>query len=436
MEATRIQNLLKQVDARIQMMLRFIQTHQIGSQLDQLLRRLKYFSSGVLEVQLDPMSLTMERLDEFFKEVDVVEALLKHPSLSRVAVRHVDKSNNAGLSLQEDCNYIRNLLKGVQFGLNKLDMPQAELPSEPVQAHGPRFSVVHGKLDFAPGEELDPAKNDIARIVSIIPILRAEVDDAVNLFGRNTAHARIHRCLVSYSEAIRERTIDYNVVAAFGTLLGNAEKASLREIQDRLVPELEDTEKTALGSILDLHGPLLLATEIGRDYLSDAAEYNRTPEQQTTLRLASVDLATAIAEAGIATERTESFITETAANIGSGTHPSRSAILGTNTIRNVSAVMVLGALALFPTQLAMTASWIAAVLIAEGAKRSTAGQEAANIVRDAVDDPKQHKNLMKLAPFILKHEVTLRAIAGDQREFKFLHQWLDWFKANLDQREG
>ncbi|WP_125461480.1 hypothetical protein [Rhizobium sp. TAL182] len=65
-------------------------------------------------------------------------------------------------------------------------------------------------------------------------------------------------------------------------------------------------------------------------------------------------------------------------------------------------------------------------------KRSAAGQEAANIVRDAVDDPKQHKNLMKLAPFILKHEITLRAIAGDQREFKFLHQWLDWFKANLD----
>ncbi|ARO23998.1 hypothetical protein TAL182_CH02240 [Rhizobium sp. TAL182] len=370
MEATRIQNLLKQADARIQMMLRLIQTHKVGSQLDQLLRRLEYFSSAVREVELNPTSLTMDGLDEFFKEVDTVEGLLKHTSLSHVAERRLDKRDSAGLSLHEDCSYIRNLLRGVQFGLNKLDVPLTELPSEPVQSHGPRFSVVQGKLDFAPGEELDSSKNHIARIKSIIPILRAEVDDAIELFGRNTVHARIHRCLVNYSEAIRERTIDYNMVAAFGTLLGNAEKASHRDIQDRLVPELGDSEKAALGSILDLHGPLLLATEIGREYLSDAAEYNRTPEQQTTLRSASVDLATAIAEEGIATERTESFITETAANIGSGTHPSRSAILGTNTIRNVSAVMVLGALALFPSQLAMTASWIAAVLIAEGAKRS------------------------------------------------------------------
>ncbi|MGO7730253.1 hypothetical protein ACC713_16605 [Rhizobium johnstonii] len=129
--------------------------------------------------------------------------------------------------------------------------------------------------------------------------------------------------------------------------------------------------------------------------------------------------------------RTASFLVETAENIGVGSQPTRTAVFGTNTVRNVSIALMVGAIAVLPAAFALgTVSWITAVLIAEGVKRSEVGLGAANAVRDAINDPTQKKNLLKLAPFILRHEQQLRTIAGDQREFKWLHDWLDWLKVN------
>jgi hypothetical protein len=238
--------------------------------------------------------------------------------------------------------------------------------------------------------------------------------------------------LHNYADSIQGdvSALNYNVIAALGTSLANAESAAKRDIRDRLAPELEDNELASLRSILDLQGPFLLSTEIGRSFLADAAAYDQTPDQEIAFREASIQFAEAIADEGIATERTEAFLVETAENIGLGIQPSRSAVAGTNTIRNVSAVLVLGALAFFPAVLSSTAPWIAAILMAEGIKKSAVGQDASNLVRDALDDPSQRKNLIKFAPFILKHETKLRTIAGDKGEFQFIHEWLDWMRAN------
>ncbi|MGR9345827.1 hypothetical protein ACU8NW_14585 [Rhizobium leguminosarum] len=307
----------------------------------------------------------------------------------------------------------------------------------PLQASGPHFAIVDGRLDFAPPDELDSEKNNISRLRSLLPILRQQVRDALELFGGNQPHYRIHKTLDQYGTALEGslEQLDYNVIAGYGMLLANAESAALRRISDRLAPDMEDDELAALRSILDLHGAFILSTEVGRNFLSDAAIYDRTTEQEANFREASVQLAEALFADAIATDRAASFLVETAENIGVGSQPSRTALFGTNTVRNVSIALLVGAIAALPAAVSfvtgsITAAWFTTVFAAEGLKRTDVGNSAANALRDAVNDPTQKKNLLKLAPFILRFERQLRTIAGDQRELKPLHDWLDWLKAN------
>ncbi|MEH7909167.1 hypothetical protein V7798_17535 [Rhizobium laguerreae] len=307
------------------------------------------------------------------------------------------------------------------------------LPSSapPSQVSGPHFAIVAGKIDFAPPDELDPEKNNISRLRSLLPVLRQEVREALELFAGNRAFPKVHRVLNDYGKALEGTVeeLDYNLIASFGLQLANAETAALRDISDRLMPEMEDDQLSTLRSILNLHGPFILSTEVGRSLLADAAAYDRTPEQETTFRQASVSLSEAISEEGIAADRAASFLVETAESIGSGSQPTRTAAFGTNTVRNASIALMVGAIAALPVALGFApVSWIAAILIAEGVKKSDVGVGAANAVRDAIND--QKTNLLKLRPFILRHEQQLRTIAGDQREFRWLHDWLDWLKAN------
>ncbi|MGR4844992.1 hypothetical protein ACIPSK_20640 [Rhizobium sp. LARHSG275] len=320
-----------------------------------------------------------------------------------------------------------------------VELERVRLPSSapPSQVSGPHFAIIAGKLDFGPPDELDPAKNNIARLRSLLPMLRQQVREALELFGGNQPFPQIYAMIHEYGTALESapELLDYNVLAGYGLLLANAESAALRNVRDRLSPEMEDGELAALRSILDLHGPFILSTEAGRNFLSDAAIYKRTPEEEATFREASVELTQGLSEDGIAADRAASFLTETAGNIGIGSQPTRTALFGTNTVRNVSIALIVGAIATLPAAIGLvtgstTAFWFTAVFAAEGLKRSHVGNSAANALRDAVNDPTQRKSLMKLAPFILRFERQFRTIAGDQRELKPLHDWLDWLKAN------
>ncbi len=386
----------------------------------------------VVAYEDDPSDLSESALDDLRDRVSAIEtAAMKFSSLSKTYSSQ-GKSVSVTDLILDDCGVLRNYISGMLIGIVHGSEDHRLPPQPPEQSKGPRFAVVEGKLDLAAGDPLDPERNDIARLKSLLPILRVHVSEAVFLFGRNQAHARVFRSLATYESAISGEllTLDYNLIAAAGTFLANAETAALRPVEDRLVPSFEDEESAALRTILDLHGPFLLSTEVGRSYLADAASYDRTREEDAEFKSASLDLAEAISSEGIATERTESFLAEAAGNISEGTHPARASISGVDAIRNVSAVMVLGALALHPAAVSTGAAWIAAILVAEGVKRSLVGQEAANVVRDALDDPKQRRNLAKLNRFVSRYEENLRRIAGNQREFKFIHDWLDWIASN------
>lgn len=317
-----------------------------------------------------------------------------------------------------------------------------DLPETPMQGHGVHFGLRDGLIHIVPSAHTDPDKTNIGRLKSLLPLLRDQAKQAHNAFSSNNqAFPQISDALQKYNETLSCNLdeMDFDVIAGWGLILGNAESAANRQIADRLAPEMEDNQKAVLKSVLDLHGPFILATDAGQSLLEDVERYNRNPDEERIFKLEAIEVAKAIDDQNLATTPTTPFLEATANAIAAGPQPVRAMVYGTNTFRNLSIGLVAGTLigSFYAVPALVGASgWIAAVLVAEGVKRSDIGVNAANIIRDALNDRTQKTNLRKFAPFILQHEARFRTLAGNRREFQWLHDWIDWLKANLPKQEA
>lgn len=338
------------------------------------------------------------------------------------------------LLLREEIKAVRQILSGLMVDLENTNRSIIQ----PEQGPGPHFGIEQGKITFSIPSTHDVRTHNSARLKTLLPLLRDLIEQALSVFGRNSAHGGITTSLRNYAAAISAdwSSIDYELLAAYGVVLSNAEAASKRFIQDRLTPPLEDDQAAILRSILDLHGPFILSTEAGRRLIDDAASYSQSQEQENEFKVSATDIADAIRDAGIATESVGALLVEATKNIGNGPHPQRSSIVGGNVVRNATIVLIAGALVAYPIAatagMGLLTGWITTVLIAEGVKKSRVGQDVADAVRLAIDDPSQRQNLQKLAQFAKKHDGQLRSLAGSRREFRWLHDWLDWLGEQTD----
>ncbi|MEH6689679.1 MAG: hypothetical protein V7774_00695 [Pseudorhizobium pelagicum] len=322
-----------------------------------------------------------------------------------------------------------------------LDVEDSTLPTlPPGQGPGPHFNIDGGQISFAGRGAFDPNKNNVRRLEALLPVLQSETAKAVSVFARNLVHANIHDALVRYSGSISGTldSLNYELVAAYGILLTNAELAAKRTIEDRLTPPLEDEQFSSLRSVLDLHGPFILSTEAGRSLIEDTISFSRTDVQEREFKASAKELADAIAEEGIAKPAAGEFLVEAAHSIALGPHPDRSTAMGGNAVRNAVIALVGGALVSFPLAVGWAApmtAWLAAVIVGEGVKKSSYGQGAVEAIRDALDDPTQKRNFVRLGVFALKHEAVLRRLAGERREFSWVHGWLDWMKEQVSSKK-
>jgi hypothetical protein len=85
--------------------------------------------------------------------------------------------------------------------------------------------------------------------------------------------------------------IAWGEVWGLGVMLQNAASAAERRIKERLLPPLEDSAKTALDSLLTLHGGLILATREGAELSAAAQQFAMTREEEAELREFSEGLA-------------------------------------------------------------------------------------------------------------------------------------------------
>jgi hypothetical protein len=88
-----------------------------------------------------------------------------------------------------------------------------------------------------------------------------------------------------------DRGVEWGEVWGLGVMLQNAASSAERQIAQRLLPALEDPAKTALDSLLTMHGPLILATSEGAELSAKAQGFAMTREQQADLCAASEQVA-------------------------------------------------------------------------------------------------------------------------------------------------
>lgn len=129
-------------------------------------------------------------------------------------------------------------------------------------------------------------ENDYDTIVA----LRAELLAANGPIGRlmeryaqnpNVPQAQLFGSLtLKYHEELSKdpREINYTVLFARGSRFYAARRHASQQIASGEWPELDANENEAIDAICDLHGPLILASAAGRRLVSNAHEFETTPE--------------------------------------------------------------------------------------------------------------------------------------------------------------
>jgi len=240
--------------------------------------------------------------------------------------------------------------------------------------------------------------------------------------------------------------IDFARLYGIGLRLSNAIVAAKGEIDQRILPELEDPAREALDSLVDLHGPFILATTVGQDIIADAERYTRRPEEEAVMKEVAQDLGRGLEENPlVADPEVGKFIRETVGEIDIGENAERVASYSTGTMKNVSIVIIGGAsLAAMPIiggvvmgPPGFVAGAVALLVGSESLKKTKAFSNVTGKITEKIDELADSASDVRhmirrfepLRKFAINYEPQLRKMAGKNQIFNWLHRYLDWLKA-------
>jgi hypothetical protein len=163
-----------------------------------------------------------------------------------------------------------------------------QIPALPAPGPGPRFWIVdQGTIDRAPASDVDESGNDIRTINQLKPLVQRCASDLRARLSRNE-FPELLTTVEQYDAALNPRAsyaVEWGEVWGLGVMLQNAASSAERQIARRILPPLEDPAKSALDSLLSLHGPLILATADGAKLSTTAQSFTMTREQQGNFAL-------------------------------------------------------------------------------------------------------------------------------------------------------
>lgn len=322
------------------------------------------------------------------------------------------------------------------------------------QGPGPRFAL--GETDTiiaVPHWEYDDDGNIPRRVQSLLPLAQRAASDLVARLGANAA-SEIRRDAADYHAAINRdaSAIDWGEVYGLGVFLENAAVANDREIEDRMLPSMEDPARAALDSVLTLHSNLIMASGEGRALQDDADRLRLTREQQQAVREDAQVIATGLSvTADVAAPEAAATVARAADAIGRGPHPERGTQFGLATIANVAVVAVsagtLGSFAIIGGMLGGPTGFITGAGTAwvgyEGLKKSVLFANATAALGGKFDllvkssAERTYAELVRLAPFrrfVCVNEVPLRRIAENTPRLRWMLRYIDFIVGSVAPR--
>jgi hypothetical protein len=331
-------------------------------------------------------------------------------------------------------------------------------PEIPTQGYGPHFEIdERGVITSAPTEALDRQGNNVARLKSLHPSLRALSTDLIGGLGTgNIPHWYLRERAEAYARLIDRdlERIDFALLYVEGVRLANAEKAATERIADKELPPLDARLREGLDTLLHVHGTFMLATAEGIELLAEEERYRRTPQEEIEYRAAAVDFAQTLQNRPDVIEpRTASLVLASAEEIGKGNNADRSGVVATGTVKNVAitvstaatlAALSAGAIASASPALIVGAG-AAVLVVGEGLKKSKSFAAVAALVTNGLDLASEAEvanvllNLShRLKPqlrFVLMAEAQLRRLAAQRKELAWLTRWLDWIKQQVSHEQ-
>ncbi len=330
------------------------------------------------------------------------------------------------------------------------------------QQHGPHFQTGNtGNVEFVPPSLLNSNDDNVPRLRQLHPVLQDLARDLVALLSiGNTPHAHLRARAKAYRELIDTALDNIDSARLFveGIRLANAHQTTNTEISTGDLPSLNGDAAETIASLLQIHGPFMLATQEGVEIIAAEERHRRRPNQEREYRAAATDFAASLQDRpDIAQPDAADTILGAAEQAGLGPYPERSAVIGMGTVRNATIALTASAMtALFPIlgQAALLAGgaatgiagWFALLAANETVKHSAYFKaivsRAAKHIDEKIPLPEPDAATARLLAgtsrvlaFVLSIEPKLRRLEKASGDQSWLGKTLDWMKDNAARPE-
>jgi len=250
----------------------------------------------------------------------------------------------------------------------------------------------------------------------------------------NTPQAEVFGPAISgYRDALTGAPLNFTVLYARGIALYKARAIARHQIGSGEWPDFEVTEEAAIETLCELHGPLILASAVGRKSVSDAHEFNTPEEVYVRDRALLEEFGYALATDKDLMEAEGAVDIRALTERGQISQPGRGRRWGIATAGSALVVIVgsaAGAASGIPL-VGVLATGVIGKLGWEGLKKSAAGKGVADdigLLIDTFDDHMREAGKIlaaSSAAFVTRHRSVLERIAAMRPEFGWAVKLLD-----------
>jgi hypothetical protein len=156
---------------------------------------------------------------------------------------------------------------------------------------GPGFALTpNGKLRLAPSSFA--SSSDLAEIGRARAALTEAVDDLLLASTGSNTHQHIHELAKKYRAALGSTPNDMSpdLMFFYGVRLQNTAHRMARAVTAGDLPESSVAISEALDSVVAIHGPTIMSTQIGRELVAKAQSYNSFSNDLERFKSLSQDL--------------------------------------------------------------------------------------------------------------------------------------------------
>ena len=255
----------------------------------------------------------------------------------------------------------------------------------------------------------------------------------------NTPQATLYKPLLDgYTRELSKdpKDINYAILFAKGSRIYSARQKAAKEVEAGEWPDLDIKESSAVDDICSLHGPLIMASSVGRKLVSDAYEFETTPQKHREEEKIIEIFGDALSEqTDIFEPDTIEAIKDITSTISNDTQPARTRGMKIVFAGSALVALVGGAAWYSAGGIAVTVgSAIGGAFVWEVAKKTDRFKSATDNIATRADiviskaeahaDPYQKKLLELISNFVIRRSDIFNNISNIRPEFSWVKQYL------------